>query len=110
MFKEIVMSKLKNLIYTGSVALAASLLINTSHTSLQAETLIIKDTGQFYSAQKPKKGMSKAQVRRKYGEPIQTYPAVGQPPITRWKFAEFTVYFEHNHVVHAVSNSRVRNR
>ena len=107
---EIVMPKFKNLLLVAGVALAASCLLSNNYASLQAETLVIKDTGQFYSSQKPQKGMSKAQVRKKFGEPVQTYPAVGQPPITRWKFADFTVYFEHNHVVHAVNNSRVRNR
>ena len=107
---EIVMPKFKNLIFVGAVVFAASFSISTNYTSLQADTLVIKDTGQFYSSQKPKKGMTKAQVRRKYGEPIQTYSAVGQPPITRWKFSDFTVYFEHNHVIHAVNNTRARNR
>ncbi len=104
------MPKFKNLIIVGATAFAASFLLGTNYASLQAETLVIKDTGQFYSTQKPKKGMSKAQVRKIYGEPIKTYSAIGEPPITRWKFAEFTVYFEFNHVVHAVNNSRVRNR
>ena len=103
------MPKFKNLIFVGAVTFATSFLLGTNYTSLQADTLVINDTSQFYSPQKPKKGMSKDQVRRKYGEPIQTYSAIGQPPITRWKFAEFTVYFEHNHVVHAVNNSRTRN-
>lgn len=104
------MPKFKNLYLVAGVAFAACFLLSPQHTILQADTLVIKDTGQFYSQAKPKKGMSKAQVRKKYGEPVQSYSAVGQPPITRWRFDNFTVYFEYNHVVHAVSNSRVRNR
>jgi len=103
------MSKFKNLILISGIAMLTSGVLGTSVTSLHADTLIIKDTGQFYSTQKPQKGMSKAQVRKQYGEPIQAYPAVGQPPITRWKFNGFTVYFEYNHVIHAVDNTRTRN-
>ena len=29
-------------------------------------------------------------------------PAVGQPPITRWDFADYSVFFEYQHVIHAV--------
>jgi len=28
--------------------------------------------------------------------------AVGDPPISRWEYADFTVYFEYDRVVHAV--------
>jgi hypothetical protein len=28
---------------------------------------------------------------------------VGQPPITRWVFPTFVVYFEYQHVIHAVA-------
>jgi hypothetical protein len=29
-------------------------------------------------------------------------PAVGRPPISRWEYPGFIVYFEHEHVIHAV--------
>ena len=102
------MPKFKNLLLVAGVAFAGCCLLGTQHTTLQADTLVIKDTAQFYNQAKPKKGMSKAQVRKKYGEPVQSYSAVGQPPITRWRFDNFTVYFEYNHVIHAVDNSRAR--
>ncbi len=50
----------------------------------------------------PMRGMSMASVRSSYGEPQTTYPAVGDPPITRWDFENFHVFFEHNMVLHAV--------
>jgi hypothetical protein len=28
---------------------------------------------------------------------------VGAPPITRWDYADFSVFFEHNLVIHAVA-------
>ncbi len=50
----------------------------------------------------PDRGMSKAQVEASYGAPSDKIAAVGQPPISRWVYPGFTVYFEYDHVVHAV--------
>jgi len=41
-------------------------------------------------------------VQSRYGEPVTRHAAVGQPPITRWDYAQFAVYFENDHVLHAV--------
>jgi len=56
---------------------------------------------------KPDKGMSMSQVVAKYGEPSNKHTPVGgaskfQPPITRWDYPQFTVVFEHEHVIDAV--------
>jgi hypothetical protein len=58
-------------------------------------------------ADKPASGMSMEKVEAKYGAPTRRVPAVGgasaaQPPITRWEYPGFTVYFENDHVVHTV--------
>ena len=60
------------------------------------------------SADKPASGMSMESVEAKYGAPSRRVPAVGgataaQPPITRWEYPGFVVYFEHNKVVHTVT-------
>lgn len=54
----------------------------------------------------PKKGSSKSQVKRKFGEPNSVSGPVGQPPISKWQYSGFTVYFEYNHVVHAVVHAK----
>ena len=51
---------------------------------------------------RPTNGMTMAQVEARFGPPQKKDPAVGQPPITRWVYAKFTVYFEKNLVIHAV--------
>ncbi|MEJ2407253.1 MAG: hypothetical protein P8171_23830 [Candidatus Thiodiazotropha sp.] len=53
----------------------------------------------------PAKGMSMEQVRQMYGDPVKTLPAVGEPPITRWVYSAYTVYFEYTHVIHSVPNN-----
>jgi len=50
----------------------------------------------------PARGMSMEQVAAKFGEPATKVPAVGKPPISRWEYPGFIVYFEHEHVIHAV--------
>jgi hypothetical protein len=36
----------------------------------------------------PGRGMTKAQVERRYGEPISRTPVVGNPPISRWNYPD----------------------
>jgi outer membrane protein assembly factor BamE (lipoprotein component of BamABCDE complex) len=50
----------------------------------------------------PGRGMTMDQVAAKFGEPTNKVPAVGQPPISRWDYPGFVVYFERNHVIHSV--------
>ena len=50
----------------------------------------------------PTRGSTMHQVEAKFGAPQRRYPAVGKPPITRWDYPSFSVFFEYNRVVHAV--------
>lgn len=54
------------------------------------------------SATRPARGMSMEKVEATFGAPSNRVPAVGQPPITRWEYPGFVVYFEHQLVIHAV--------
>src|SRR5947209_7131873 len=59
------------------------------------------------SVNHPARGMSMQQVEATFGAPTNRVPAVGggnahQPPITRWEYPGFTVYFENDKVVHSV--------
>jgi hypothetical protein len=50
----------------------------------------------------PSRGMSMEQVASKFGAPATKVPAVGKPPISRWEYPGFIVYFEADHVIHSV--------
>jgi hypothetical protein len=50
----------------------------------------------------PSRGMTMDQVATKFGTPVTKIPAVGKPPISRWEYPGFVVYFEANHVIHSV--------
>jgi hypothetical protein len=56
------------------------------------------------SANRPSRGMSMEKVQAAYGAPTRKIAPVGQPPIERWEYGSFTVYFEYQKVIHSVAN------
>lgn len=50
----------------------------------------------------PHRGMTMEKVEAAFGAPANREPAVGQPPITRWEYPGYVVYFENNIVLHTV--------
>jgi hypothetical protein len=50
----------------------------------------------------PARGMTMDQVATKFGTPVTKVPAVGKPPISRWEYPGFVVFFEFDHVIHSV--------
>ena len=43
-----------------------------------------------------------ATVQGRFGEPTNRHATVGEPPITRWDYPQFSVYFENDRVLHTV--------
>lgn len=70
----------------------------------RADTLLIDgvESDAQSASTRPKSGMTMTAVESTYGAPAQRHAAVGQPPITRWDYPSFSVYFEHDRVIHAV--------
>ncbi len=50
----------------------------------------------------PARGATMDDVRSKFGAPSQEIPAIGLPPITRWEYPGYVVFFEHDRVLHTV--------
>jgi hypothetical protein len=70
----------------------------------QAETIAV-DSGiavKESDVATPRRGMTMNQVATKFGSPVTKVPAVGKPPISRWEYPGFVVYFESEHVIHSV--------
>ena len=57
----------------------------------------------FEQAGKPTRGMSQSNVVTAYGDPQSRQSAVGDPPISRWEYANFVVFFEYDRVIHSVT-------
>ena len=55
---------------------------------------------------RPTRGMRMDQVLQTYGEPMQRLSAVGEPPISRWIYDGYTVYFEHEYTITSVLRHR----
>ncbi len=70
--------------------------------SAAAEELTTPTVAPSASVDRPARGLSMEKVEAQYGAPSTRAPAVGQPPITRWEYPGFVVYFEHQIVLHAV--------
>jgi hypothetical protein len=87
---------------TFAVAAAAVLLPSPAH----AETLRMKVQHE-HQFNLPTRGMLMSQVRREYGKPLKVLATRGgsskyQPPIHRWVYPKYIVYFEYHHVIHSV--------
>jgi hypothetical protein len=74
-----------------------------------ADTVVVNDQVQVREshADVPKRGLTMNDVERHFGAPVTRHPAVGgasaqQPPITRWDYNGFSVFFEHDRVIDSV--------
>ncbi|MFZ5654222.1 MAG: hypothetical protein ACOY42_07480 [Pseudomonadota bacterium] len=56
----------------------------------------------------PRRGATQAQVRHRFGEPLQVQAAVGDPPISSWDYENYRVYFEGDLVLHTVLKGSAR--
>lgn len=52
----------------------------------------------------PERGSTREAVRERLGEPVRKVAPVGDPPISRWVYDRFTVYFEYDRVLHSVKH------
>ena len=81
-----------------------ALLATLATTPVAAQTLLVQRVERAKASVLPRAGASMAAVEAQYGAPEAKHAAVGKPPITRWNYPAFTVYFEYDHVVNAVVN------
>ena len=88
------MHKLRLLIILG---MAFGLMAGASADTLNTSGISAGEDGS-----RPVRGTTQAQVEAKYGSPVSKKAAVGDPPISSWEYADFTVYFEYDRVIHAV--------
>lgn len=90
-----------NLLRIAKAGLVSLSLIFSSLTYAESVTLSVAEQGN-QSVQTPRNGQKKENVEAQFGVPIQRMIAVGEPPISKWVYQEFTVYFEHDTVLHSV--------
>ena len=74
-----------------------------------ADTLLIpvsRQGGDLRDISMPVTGETQQSVRARYGTPDSTSGPTGDPPITRWNYTDFSVYFESETVIHSVLKHR----
>ena len=74
---------------------------------VSAETLEMEggasaDSLGYDASGRPTRGTTQASVEARYGAPQKADEAVGDPPISKWHYEKFVVYFEYDRVIHAV--------
>lgn len=84
------------------ILLVASAAFLSPVTAVNADVLLIEEVRQAERMQLPVNGMNKNDVRSRFGDPSQTHAPVGDPPITRWDYAQWSVYFEYDLVLFTV--------
>jgi len=87
--------------YLALLAVAALSAWSATH----AESLIIENIDPSSTAltARPQRGLSMNTVESKWGQPMAKRGSIGDPPISRWEYSTFVVYFEYRNVIHAVS-------
>lgn len=103
----------KSVLAIGSAFAAAALLTPIAHADVLAAPA---KPQQRHAARHdtvghlPSRGMSMAQVERRFGAPVGKLPSAGgesprHPTINRWRYTGYTVYFERNRVIHSVPDA-----
>jgi hypothetical protein len=80
-------------VFAGGIAGAATVAVDNG--------IAVKDS----DVATPNRGMTMSQVAAKFGAPVTKLAAVGKPPISRWEYPGFVVYFESNFVIDSVIGS-----
>ena len=91
--------KLCTLIFTVCFTICPFVLVH-------ADVLTIPDLNQNAQTRPsiavPTRGTTMQDVSAQFGQPDEILGPVGDPPITRWVYDQFTVHFEHEYVIHSV--------
>lgn len=91
----------KQLIIPTSLALC----LVSAPATVNGEQILIPvgaQGGELHNISMPTTGEQQQSVRARYGEPESISGPHGEPPITRWNYVNFSVYFEYSSVIHSV--------
>jgi len=69
---------------------------------VSADVLLIEKVRERMLRDLPVNGLTMVEVEARYGEPDERIGPVGEPPITRWVYSDYSVYFEHRVVIESV--------
>ena len=99
------------LVVLATPALYSTAMAEESETRTRGDVFVVEEIAPEEATRTPRqrteipvptRGMKKDNVRNVFGEPAQEHSPVGDPPITRWDYAGYSVFFEYDTVLHAV--------
>lgn len=99
-YKELAMNICRSMLLFLTLVLAGT-------AQAAGDVLLIDSIKSAPQVDTPRNGLTMDQVRQQYGEPASTVAAVGEPPISRWEYTGFSVFFENNLVLHSVTQHPV---
>lgn len=76
-----------------------------AHSGLARAALVVDDGKVAVapaSVPQPARGSLMKTVEKQFGVPAARHPTVGKPPITRWDYPNFSVFFEGDRVIDSV--------
>lgn len=76
----------------------------TDTTSSGKQTITVASASKKDVGPVPANNMTMEAVRAQFGPPSNEADPVGEPPINRWYYHDYTVYFEYDRVVISVIN------
>ena len=82
------------MIFTALLMMASSLAF--------ADVLMLDQVRQAARMDLPANGDSKSNVESRFGAPSRRHQPVGDPPISRWDYETYSVYFEYELVLFTV--------
>lgn len=88
--------------HANGLKLLAIFMLLTSIGLASADVLLIDEVRERMLRDLPANGLSQTEVEQRYGMPRERRAAVGDPPITRWIYDDYSVYFEYNIVIESV--------
>ena len=94
-----------SLISAGKSSILLAVLLSCFSTLALADTLTVPVGSQSVDKQhveRPTTGTAGKSVVAEFGEPLAVNAPVGEPPISRWEYESFYVYFEYDRVIRSV--------
>lgn len=97
-----------------SMALLLLGLAGTAAPPAHADNLLLQRVREERGMHLPARGLTMAQVERRYGAPLRRLAPRGggsarQPVIHRWEYSDYIVYFDRDRVIHSVLNTPAGN-
>ena len=71
----------------------------------QAEVIklpIGSQASEKHQLDRPQNGITREQVKARFGEPLNVIEPVGEPPISSWEYTDYFVFYEYDIVLHTV--------